>query len=649
MIGKKHLQREYLRIVTSLSDARQGNTLENLSTPFSWKRKRKKQADPPHYLSDQILKAFFHHTSDAISFSDLGNNIILANQSFENFYGWTLEEVQASPFCFVPNYLIKETRQLFDAVRSMGIHLTNYETVRQRKDGSLVDVKLSASPVRDERGAIIGASCIARDISDRIKAEEALRESEAKYQLLIDHTQDIVTIYNVSLERVYVSPSVEQHLGYTPSEYIKMDALHAVHPEDKPIIFAKQREILSTKQPVQFETRRKDKNAAWVSFDTRGIPILNHFGEVENIMFVSRNVMERKYTEAALLKSEEINRIIAEHTDDLIMIMDKGGRAIFTSPSYERVAGKRFMSSKLQFQHVHPDDQSLVRERYRQMMASQKPCICEFRYQCVDGRWIVLESKGVPILTGDGECDGFIVVSRDITERKNNEDLLRKAEKLSMIGQLAAGIAHEIRNPLTSLKGFIQLLQPTLLDNKMYADIMLSELERINFIVSELLVLAKPQNLQIRSIPLIHLLDDILVLLASEANLKNIRFQTAFTAHCFVLGEENQLKQVFINVMKNSIEAITGHGEIHISTHALDHNRIMVRLSDNGCGVSEDLIPKLGEPFFTTKEKGTGLGLMISSKIIKDHNGTFEISSKINQGTVVEITLPIAQAHIGSS
>ncbi|MDF2683882.1 MAG: sensor histidine kinase, partial [Brevibacillus sp.] len=298
---------------------------------------------------------------------------------------------------------------------------------------------------------------------------------------------------------------------------------------------------------------------------------------------------------------------------------------------------------------IHPDDRHLVIKHFQHLILSQKPGTCEFRFQCANGKWIVLESKGVPIMTKQGECDGFIVVSRDITERRHNEELLHKAEKLSMIGELAAGIAHEIRNPLTSLKGFIQLLAPTLQDNKLYADIMLSELERINFIVSELLVLSKPQNLQIKSISLVVLLQSVLALLASEANLKNIRFQTSFGKCPNIAGEENQLKQVFINVIKNSIEAISGHGEIRISTRLLPNHQVLVRLADNGCGVSEEYIAKLGEPFFTTKEKGTGLGLMISSKIIKDHNGSLQITSKKNKGTVVKITLPIAEDQIGSS
>lgn len=622
--------------------------MTKLSSPFSWKKKRSRK-EITQMLPDQVLRAFFLYTTDAISFCDIDHNLILINQAFGHYYGWTLQDLKRDPYCFIPSDLKTETRQLFDAVCTMGIHLNNYETVRLRKDGTLLHVNLTVAPVRDASGAIIGSSCISRDISDRKTAEKALQDSESKYRLLIDHTQDIVTIYTPAMERIYISPSVEQHLGYSSADFLPPSRLQVTHPDDEPLLHAYHQEILQTKMPVQFEIRSKGKNGSYVTFETRGVPILNDHGDVENIMFVSRNVMERKVSEAALLRSEEKNRIIAEHTEDLIMITDQAGEIVYLSPSHERIFGRANPQFLPALQSVHDEDRDLVSKHFQQLIQTQKSGTIEFRYQCENGKWIVLESKGVPIMNQEGECDGFIVVSRDITERRHNEDLLRKAEKLSLIGELAAGIAHEIRNPLTSLKGFIQLLYPTLQENKLYADIMLSELERINFIVSELLVLAKPQNMQIKPLSISVLLQNVLALLASEANLKNIRFQTSFGKCPLIAGEENQLKQVFINVIKNSIEAISGHGQIRITTRSLPNGQVLVRLADTGCGVSEEYLSKLGEPFFTTKEKGTGLGLMISSKIIKDHNGHFEITSKKNKGTVVKISLPIAEEQIGPS
>ncbi|WHX30220.1 PAS domain-containing sensor histidine kinase [Brevibacillus agri] len=622
---------------------------DQLKPTFTWKKKHVPRQMTSLLFPDQILKAFFHYTTDAISISNMDNRIVLVNQAFEQYYGWSLEELDASPYCFIPDELVNETRQLFDAVRSMGVHLTNYETVRKRKDGTLVEVTLSATPIRDENGSIIAASCVTRDISDRKRIEKALRQTETKYRLLIDHTQDLVTIFDETLQRIYVSPSIEQQLGYSPAELVSPGSLEITHPEDFPLLLAKQREIFQTKQPVFLELRSRHKNGAWISFETRGIPMVQEDGTVKNIMFVSRNVTERKVSEAALSRIKKESKIIAEHTDDLILITDKHGEIVHLSPSYERVTGTSQHAGPMCFQCVHPEDVERVREQFHDLVRTLEPRTCEFRYRSAHGDWIVLEAKGAPILTDCGECDGFIIVSRDITERRNNELLLRQAEKLSVIGELAAGIAHEIRNPLTSLKGFIQLLKPTLSEQQMYADIMLSELDRINFIVSELLVLSKPHNVQIKSLSLVSLLENVLTLLASESNLKNIPIHTSFEYAPVISGEENQLKQVFINIVKNALEAIDGHGEIMLATSAKADQEVLITIADNGCGIPEELIPKLGDPFFTTKENGTGLGLMISSKIIKDHGGHLEIASKRNEGTTVKITLPIAHEQKGPS
>lgn len=247
----------------------------------------------------------------------------------------------------------------------------------------------------------------------------------------------------------------------------------------------------------------------------------------------------------------------------------------------------------------------------------------------------------------DGECPYFFNVTRDITERRQNEELLRKTEKLTIIGELAASIAHEIRNPLTSLKGFIQFLQPALSENSLYTDVMLSELDRINFIVSELLVLAKPQNLDMKPMLLHGIIENVIELLQPELSSRNIIISTNFTNPPVTINSvENQLKQAFFNIIKNSLEAISANGEIGIQTKLLSDNEVLIRLSDNGCGISQELLPRLGEPFYTTKEKGTGLGLLVSNKIIKDHQGSINITSEIKKGTIVDITLPISGCPI---
>ncbi|MNC38218.1 Sporulation kinase E [compost metagenome] len=179
----------------------------------------------------------------------------------------------------------------------------------------------------------------------------------------------------------------------------------------------------------------------------------------------------------------------------------------------------------------------------------------------------------------------------------------------------------------------------------LHIDLMLSELERINMIVSEFLILAKPQavHFQLRDVRLI--LGDVISLLDSQAHLFGIEFEARFseqpaTVHC----EENQLKQVFINIVKNAIEAMPDGGTITLEQRMIEGTVVIV-ISDEGEGVPEDMLPKLGEPFFTNKETGTGLGLMVSQRIIQSHKGSLEIHSEYGSGAEVTIKLPEAGEH----
>jgi len=248
----------------------------------------------------------------------------------------------------------------------------------------------------------------------------------------------------------------------------------------------------------------------------------------------------------------------------------------------------------------------------------------------------------IPVFFDDGSRKALITIGRDITQQKLAEALLIKKEKLSVVGELAAGIAHEIRNPLTSIKGFVQLMKETDRSAIGYANIMLDELERINGIVSEMLLLSKPESEHFRVFSLTEAVKYVMSLTSHEALLKNIDFlYDEQTNNASVYGNKNHLIQVLLNVFKNAIEAMDRPGNIYITIKTAQDNHIFIEVRDEGVGISKDRLEHIGEPFFTLKEKGMGLGLTISSKIIHDHHGTLQIESEQNKGTIVKIRLPL--------
>lgn len=349
-----------------------------------------------------------------------------------------------------------------------------------------------------------------------------------------------------------------------------------------------------------------------------------------------------------LRKAFEENRRMKEHlesfinhSNDAIHLMDLEGKVIQVNRAFEQLFGYEEVEL---FGMRHPTVPESHQMENRQMinllLAGKKLPAQETMRVTKSGEIIPVSVTVSPIRDSDGTIRAFASICRDMRTRNKMEELLRRSEKLTTVGQLAAGVAHEIRNPLTTLRGFLQLQQQSKTLKLSHVSLMLSELDRINLIVGEFLILAKPQATKFVTKDIRDVLHDVLQFLDSEAHLHNIVFQMVFTEEqCRISCEENQLKQVFINLLKNAIEAMPNGGNIHISI-TKRKNSILISITDEGIGIPEDMISKIGDPFFTRKETGTGLGIMVSQRIINGHQGTMDIQSQVNVGTTVRLTLP---------
>lgn len=227
--------------------------------------------------------------------------------------------------------------------------------------------------------------------------------------------------------------------------------------------------------------------------------------------------------------------------------------------------------------------------------------------------------------------------------KREEEGRLLQEEKLSVVAQLAAGIAHEIRNPMTSIKGFAQLAATSKTGlTPEQINIVINESERIESLIRETILLAKPTQIDFNPVNLTKLLDDVTKLMQPQLQLKDVELTvTVEKVIPMILGEPNHLKQVFINLIKNSIDAVPDYGgQVFINLKRIDQNAV-ITTSDNGCGISPDIQKKLGYPFVTTKDEGTGMGLTVSYRIIQNHGGKISAKSDARNGTTFTIELPI--------
>jgi two-component system sporulation sensor kinase A len=593
----------------------------------------------------QISKdSFFEHTSDGIVIVDMNACVLQVNRAFEKMHGWTKEEIIGKTLPMVPVFLLNEAMKNQQKVLA-GEEVSGVETYLLRKDGSMFQASVTLSPIKNNKEQIIALVGVERDITDQKLSEQKLQESEQRYRQLIDvspepiivYTDFVITFVNEAAVKLVGAVGKEQILGNSFFDFIHPDYLKALMVQVEQLFVDGK-----PSQSIEKKILRLDRQV--IDVEVTAIPI--HYLGKPSIQLLCRDITDRKKAEEALRENEKQYRRVIKllpepiivHNNETILYINDAGVKLLGAETRNEIIDKSL------FDFIHPDYHTCVRERLRSIFLTNDHL--EFSHTklitldntCIDSEGssiYVYKYLGTPVV---------LTVFRDLTERIQTEELIRRSEKLSVVGQLAAGIAHEIRNPLTSLKGFAQLIKKQENPHTLkYIDIMLKELDRINFIVSEFMLIAKPNqdDFQDKWIP--GIIEDVVSLLESQAILSNVGIQidNETDAISTVLCDENQIKQVFINLLKNAIEAMSGGGTIHIIIRQFDSHQIRVRIVDHGIGIPDQIIAKIGEPFLTTKENGTGLGLMVCYRIIEAHKGTMIIKSKEGHGTTIDIDLPL--------
>lgn len=366
-----------------------------------------------------------------------------------------------------------------------------------------------------------------------------------------------------------------------------------------------------------------------------------HLQQLQKSESETNKLLESKtqQTNKLLMGSQQRFTSLFVHNTEAILVFDLEGNVVDGNPVVEKMCGyspeelKRFGMNLL----VLPEDMEKRLTYYTKAFRGE-PQEYGLFITHKNGKRLEMQMKMIPITLGN-EVVGVFELLKDMTESRKLEEFIRHSEKLSLVGQLAAGIAHEIRNPLTTIRGFLQLWESKM--GKQYTEIVLAEIDRINLIVGEFLMLAKPQKSIFKEKDLKNILSSVVMFLEGQANIKNIQIITHAVHHIpNVKCEENQLKQVFINLLKNAMEAMPNGGKIYVELEVFDENEVCVFIRDEGCGIPQAQLHRIGDPFYSTKEEGTGLGLMVSHKIIENHGGYITLDSEIGKGTAVGVVLP---------
>jgi two-component system cell cycle sensor histidine kinase/response regulator CckA len=551
-----------------------------------------------------------------------------------------------------------------------GEHVPLIDEKFVRVDGSIVHVEVAATPLlyRD-RPAI---QVVVRDVSARVRAEAALRESEEKFRSFIESTTDWVWSIDPNGVHTYCNPAVVDILGYAPEELVGRSAFVFVHPDDREPV-REQFALLAQERRGwrNLVIRWAHRDGSYRFLESSAVPIMGAGGALAGYRGVNRDISERVRAEEALRTSEvRLARAQAiAHLGiwelDLRDTADLDRNPLWWSDETYRIFGFEpggvAVSNELFFRSVPPDDGARIHAAVAAALEGGEPYLVEHRIIRPDGQARVVREEASLVRDASGRPRRMMGTVLDVTEQRRLEAQLRQAQKMEAVGQLAGGIAHDFNNLLTTVLAANELLSAELPADQPHRE----DIETIRHaarraadLTRSLLAFSRQQTLELRAVALDALLTDF-VRLARRVLPEDVEVAAEVEAPDAVIrADAVAIEQVLMNLVTNARDAMPLGGKLRlvvargtmdeafVRTHGWGRPGAYVTLSvsDSGVGMDTETRRRVFEPFFTTKPvgEGTGLGLAMVYGLVKQHDGFVNVYSEPGQGTTIRLYFPVA-------
>ena len=508
----------------------------------------------------------------------------------------------------------QKDNQLFDEPGTQ-----QYEGPCLFADGLLHHVICNKATYVDTQGQIAGLVGVIVDITERKLAEEALQAERHKLFALLGMLPLLIALIDGSCIIRFGNRYFEENFGAW-EDRICHDIFEG---RSEPCAKCYALQTLHTGEHSTREWAYKN-----MVYEMHYYP----FGDADGnplVLVLGIDITKRRRMEDDLRDSEERYRQLVELSPDGIII--HGDSEIeYANHVGAKILGAsvpRDLYGKLVMDFVHPDSKEMVQQRMRRIAAGDATVpFAEHKLVQLDQSVIDVEIASVSLSVKGNRAVQLIV--RDITERKEMEKNLFRLEAMNLVGEMAASIGHEIRNPMTSVRGFLQILQGKEECNRYqnYFCLMIDELDRANAIISEYLSLARNRPVVKKTQNINVLLKKLLPLIQADAAEKNMRIKLLYNVVPDLYLDDKEIRQLILNLVRNGLEAMSPGGELTIYT-SLVSDDVVLAVQDQGRGIEKDVLDKLGTPFYTTKSNGTGLGLAVCYSIAERHNAAINIQT----------------------
>ena len=585
--------------------------------------------------------------NDAVVATDTEGRIIYVNKAFEEMFGYELAEIASE----VPFLLDADDtkRQLESFLRAIAEgHGDEFEMRQRHKDGTEFITHLRVSPLQNDEGEIIAWVGILRDITERKRMEETLRQSEEKYRALTENHQGGVFV-NQDGRFTYINPAVEKIIGYSSDEFEGLsDQFAVVHPDDRGYVMDQlsrrfEGEKLAEPYEVRVIGRGGEEKRCLISavlIDYKGKPAV-----LGNLI----DITDRHKAEQRVRESEEMFRLIGENSGDGVVLVQEG-RLIYANPEVTRMSGyteEDFLSGRIKLNNFFSEDVvGMIKERVEKRSRGEElPTGYVIDLIRSDGARRNIEVKVVNFIW-KGKFT-TLVTGRDITERKLMEEQMLSAQKAESVQRLAGGIAHDFNNLLVGILGNVTLLKSFTGDDERISKV-LDQMEaasrQATGLTGQLLAYARGGRYLPSPLDMPSVVKEMMSLIKATVG-DAVKVETDFPGEQLpaIAADRSQLEQVVMNLALNGAEAMSYRGKLTLKVDAVENDEgkwVRLHVEDTGPGLAQDVLEHIFDPFFSTKDTGRGMGMAVVYGIVQNHGGYIEMGNVPHGGAYFILSFP---------
>ncbi|MBN1161681.1 MAG: PAS domain S-box protein [Dehalococcoidales bacterium] len=595
-------------------------------------------------LGDEAIRRriLIDESLDGIVILDDKAAVVEANKKFAEMLGYSPEEVRKLhtwdwDVKWKPETLLEMGRGVGSGPE--GLHV---ETQHRRKDGTIFDVEISINGATLNGRKLI--FCVCRDVTERNQMHEALRESEDRYRTIFESAKDILILINNKGKIVDVNDRISDVGGYERGDLIGKDIRtlsNIMTKKSLAVVAGNYLKRMAGLNVPFYDVEMVKKNGERRIIQINAVAVRKG-GKIIGDLAILRDITEIKQTEENLkFQKDLIDRILAT-IPNAVLLLNKNLNVIIANQTFYKLF--KLKKNKVEKKNVNQliNNPELDQAIKNILDSKEQKTSTEFRYY-IGSTEKILITNIFPM-----ENEYLLLVINDVTEEREKQERLYLTDRLVSVGEMAAGIAHELNNPLTSVIGLSSLLVKQEVPETTKEDLrsIYSEAQRCANIVKNLLTFARKHAPKKEPLQIASVVNDVLKLRAYEHKINNISVKTEFPPDLpVVLADYFEIQQVFINIILNAEAAMidaNGYGTLKISGKAVN-NHVNISFSDTGPGITRENMRYLFNPFFTTKEvgKGTGLGLSICYGIIASHGGKIYARSEYGKGATFVVELPV--------